>query len=379
MKFRKNFFLCTAAAAILLSGCGNPVLTADEQTSDGTVSSAGGQIPETAQVSDSDQFPPFIGVELSEERVSEFTSLNNKKNTMQFFCCSENTVYFSSPADGLRLYSYDGENTKRLSDIQAFSLNYYDGSVYFLSSEASINFSDQIDIYGVPYRYDAENGTVSSLGNTPMSDLCADEKGICYTLSDENGETAIYRFDPQNGESERLYRGFSVRHFGEYSLTNEVKESGDGLNYFLESDRDKIWILSDAITVFDCIENGVYYYRDYNDEYHLYSIDLQSGEKQLLYRDSGFSDYTVFEGELYLTIQGRLYRVDQKNGLLLFESNAGIAENGDYYGYRIDTLYVGNGKMYALVSYVKGVEEIHRFAELELSDRDGSVTVHEIG
>lgn len=379
MKINKSVVLFIMSA-IVLCGCTQPEENppiAKDISAEQTVAAV--QIPETIQSLDSSQFPPFVGVELSEESVSEFSSLNNKSGTMQFFCCSGDTVYFSSPADGLRLYSYDGENTKRLSDMQAFSLNYYDGSVYFLSSEASINFEDHTDIYGVPYRYDTKSGAVSQLGDTPMSNLRVDEKGVGYTLLEENGETVVYRFDPQSGESERLYRGFSVQHFGEYSLINEVKESGDGLNYFLESDREKIWILSDAITVFDCIENGVYYYRDYNDEYRLYSIDLQSGEKQLLYGDSGFEDYTVFKRELYLTIQGRLYRMDQKDGLLLFESNAGITENGDYYGYGIDTLYVGNGKMYALVSYVKGVEEIHRFAELELSDRDGSVTVHEIG
>lgn len=377
----KRKFIATMLSALLLfAGCASsdPILNSTgEQASDETTFSAIGQIPEMTQVLDSDQSPSFIGVK--KESNTEFSSLNNKSGTMQFFCCSENTVYFSNPADGLRLYSYDGENTKRLSDIQAFSLNYYDGSVYFLSSENPINFEDHTNIHGVLYQYDTKSGTVSQLGDTPMSNLRVDEKGIGYTLLEENGETAVYRFDPQSEEGDRLCRGFSVQHFGEYSLINEVKESGDGLNYFLESDREKIWILSDAITVFDCIENGVYYYRDYNDEYRLYSVDLQSGEKQLLYGDSGFEDYTVFERELYLTIQGRLYRVDQKDGLLLFESNAGGAENIGYYGYRIDTLYVGNGKMYALVSYVKGVEEIHRFAELELSDRDESVTVHEIG
>lgn len=374
MKINKSVVLLITAA-IVLCGCTQP----EENPPIAEGISAAGQIPETAQVTISDPFPPFVGVELSEESVSEFSSLNNKSGTMQFFCCSGDTVYFSSPADGLRLYSYDGKNTKRLSDIQAFSLNYYDGSVYFLSSATSINFEDRTDIYGVLYRYDGESGTVSQLGDTPMSNLRVDEKGIGYTLLEENGETAVYRYDPQSGKSERLYRGFSVQHFGEYSLLNEVKESGDGLHYFLQNDRDKIRILSDAITVNDCIENGIYYYRDYNDEYRLYSIDLQSGEKQLFYGDSGFGDYTVFEGELYLTIQGRLYRMDRRDGLLLFESDAGGAENTGYYGYQIDTLYVGNGKMYALVSYVKGVEEIHRFAELELSDRDGSVTVHEIG
>ncbi|MCM1462785.1 MAG: DUF5050 domain-containing protein [Bacteroides sp.] len=288
-------------------------------------------------------------------------------------------MFFSNPADGLLLYSYDGEGTKRLSNIQAFSLNYYDDSVYFLSSETPINLDDHTDIYGFLYRYDIKSETISRLGDIPMSNLCVDKKGIYYTRLNETGEKTIYRYDTEGGKSERLYRGFSVQHFGEYSLINEVKESEDGLHYFLLSDRDKRWILSDAITVSDCIENGVYYYRDYNDKYRLYSIDLQSGEKQLLYENGGLSDYTVFEEKLYLTIQGRLYQSNQKGELLPFESNEGSEETAGYYGYWIDTLYVGNGKMYALVSYVRGAEEFRRFAELELSEQDGSVTVHEIG
>lgn len=328
----------------------------------------------------SDNYPPFTGVDISEESITNFSTINNKQNYPQIFCCGNNIVYFSNPRDRLKLYSFDGEKTSCLSDIQAFSLNYYNGSVYFLSSDASVNLGDLTNVYGSLYCYDTKNGKVSQISDTLMSNLRVDEKGIYYT-SDYEEVSYVYRTDFQGEESQRLYRGFSVQHLDGYSLINETKKDESGIDYFLKSDKDKIWIMSDAITLFDCVYNGIYYYRDYNDSYHLYSLSLRNGEKKLLYGESSFSDYTFFEDNLYLAIQGRLFRYSEDGELMPFEFsyNKETADTGNVVAYSIENLYVGNGAMYALVSYLENQNIRYCFAKLEISEDEEVVSINVMG
>lgn len=363
------------AAILLLTGCAgsDPVLNSTDETTSSAVS----EISEKTQPPKSSKYPPFTGIDISEKSVAEFSTLNNKMDYPQIFCCGEDIVYFSNPNDGLKLYSYDGEKTECLSDIQAFSLNYYDGSVYFLSSDAPINLDSTTDVYGALYKYDAESETVSQISDTPMSNLRVDENGIYYT-SEYDQSLWVYKLELQSGESERLYRGFSVQHLDGYSLVNEINEEKHGIDYFLKSDEDKIWVMSDAITLFDCVYNGIYYYRDYNDAYNLYSLNLGNGEKKLVYGGGGLSDYTFYKENMYLIISGRLYHYLQEDDLIPFESyyvSSDLKNFGPYY----EKLYTGNGTMYALVSYTKNHESIFRFAELTISEQDETAALNIIG
>lgn len=210
-----------------------------------------------------------------------------------------------------------------------------------------------------------------------MGRLRVDGEGIYYTSDNENG-TYVYKADIENGTSESQYRGFSVQHFDGYSLINQARE--DGIDYFLQNGQDKIPLMSDAITLFDCMDNGVYYYRDYNDKYSLYSLDMKNGEKKLLYGESGLDDYTVFAGNIYLSVDGRLYKLLQDESLDLYDIE-GIRKSSDGKSdssYQTVNLYADKEAMYALVIYMEGKNVVHAFARLDISEQEKTVSVNVI-
>lgn len=361
---------------LFLAGCDDskPVSGTQNSTSPNNTSSVtNGESSESTQPPKESPYPPFAGVDISEEGL-KFSTINNKSAYPQIFCSGNGIVYYSNPLDGLRLYSYDGERTSRLSDIQAFSLNYYDGSVYFLSSETPYSLTDRVTQYGALYKYDIASGKVSQISEISMSNLYVDGEGTYYTSDNENG-TYVNKADIENGTSESQYRGFSVQHFDGYSLINQARE--DGIDYFLQKGQEKIWLMSDAVTLFDCMNNGVYFYRDYNDKYGLYSIDMKSGEKRLLYGEKGLDDYTVFAGSIYLSVDGRLYKLLQDGSLDLYEFD-GVKESSSdnsSSSYQTVNLYADEETLYALVAYMEGKNVVYAFARFDISEQNKSVSI----
>lgn len=376
----KYLALTLAASLLFLAGCdsSNPASEIQNSTSlSSTPSVTDNKYSENTQPPNQSKYPPFTGIDISEDGL-KFSTINNKSDYPQIFCCQNGIIYYSNPLDGLRLYSYDGEKANRLSDIQAFSLNYYDGSVYFLSSETPYSLTDRIEQYGTLYKYDTVSGKVTQISDISMGRLRVDEEGIYYASLYDDGAYHVCKTDIVNGTSQPQYRGFSVQHFDGYALINQ--ETEDGIDYFLQKGQDKIWLMSDAITLFDCMNNGVYYYRDYNDNYSLYSLDMKSGEKKLLYGESSLDDYTVFKGNLYLSINGRLYRCLQDGTLDLYELDS-VRESSDdksYSSYQIVNLYADEEAMYALAAYMEGKNVVYTFARLDISEQEKAVSVNVI-
>lgn len=372
----KYIAVILVVSLLFLAGCDDSKPVSEIQNSisaDNTPSVTDDKYSENMQPPKQSQYPPFAGIDVSEEGL-KFSTINNKSDYPQIFCSGNGIIYFSNPLDGLRLYSYDGEKTNRLSDIQAFSLNYYDGSVYFLSSETPYSLTDRVSQYGTLYKYDTASGSITEISDISMGRLRVDGEGIYYTSDNENG-TYVYKADIENGTSESQYRGLSVQRFDGYSLINQARE--DGIDYFLQKGQEKIWLMSDAITLFDCMNNGVYYYRDYNDKYSLYSLDMKNGEKKLLYGESGLDDYTVFAGNIYLSVDGRLYRLLQDGSLDLYEFD-GVRESSSSNSsssYQTVNLYADEETLYALVAYMEGKNVVYAFARLDISEQEKTVSI----
>lgn len=373
---RKYIAVISALALLFLAGCNNSQSDLEIQNSvspNNTLSGTEEESPEITQTPKPSSYPPFTGIDLSENGLN-FSTINNKRDYPQIICCGNGIIYFSNPLDGLKLYSWDGEKATRLSDIQAFSLNYYDGSVYFLSSESPYNLADRIDQSGFLYKYDTESGKVSQISDISMSNPHVDEEGIYYVSLHDDGSCYVHKMNIENGTSQPQYRGFSVQHTDGYTLINQ--ESEDGIDYFLQKGQDKIWLMSDVITLYDCMNNGVYYYRDYNENYSLYSLDMKSGEKKLIYGKK-LNDYTVFKEDLFLTIGGRLYRCLQDEALDLFEfdNKRESADGKSDSAFQTVNLYAVEDAMYALVTYMEGKKEVYAFAQLDISEQEKAVTV----
>lgn len=381
---KAKIMLLTLACCLILSGCASsepyiqqesqPTETLSETKQENNESKATKQTEET-QITPDDSFPLFAGIDISEEGLAVST-VNNKGDTLQILCSDGNTVYFSNPKDGYKLYSYNGESTKRLTDIKAYSLNYYDGCVYFLSSDIDIDLYSAIP--GNLYKYDTESEETTQLGDVPMCNLRVDQQGIFYTNMPEIGKDInVHQFDPQSGESVQLYRASSVQHIDGYSIANEVKPSGEYLNYFLERDQEKIRITSDVVALYDCIYDGVYYFWDYLSR-NLYSIDLKNGEQTLLCENSGVH-YTVFDGYVYLVSGGSLLRLSGGEvEPIIAENKFTLVSDGEYGSYNIDDLFSSGDALYALVSLSDEKDIFYMMAELQLSSEGDSVFIEAI-
>lgn len=381
----------TLACCLILSGCASSepdirqesqpteMLFETRQENNESKATEQTEATEETQITSDDSFPPFTGIDISEEGLAVST-LNNKMDTMQIFCCDGDIVYFSNPKDGFKLYSYNGESTECLTDIKAYSLNYYDGCVYFLSSDIEINVYDRIAMIGSLYKYDVQSEETTQISDVSMCNLLVDEQGIFYTNSPEVGKTTYaHQFDPQSGESVQLYKAGSVQHIDGYSIAKEKKPSGYYLNYFLERDDEKIWVTSDVVALYDCVHDGVYYFWDSLSR-SLYSINLKNGKQILLCKDASLN-YTVFDGYVYSGSGKTLVRLsDGEVEPIFIENNSSIipyAEKDKYISYNIISLYSSSNAIYALVSLDRE-DDVYLIAELKILPAGDSVFIEAI-
>lgn len=287
-------------------------------------------VTENAKESDNETaYPVFTGIDISEKGLSYSTV--NKNGLYQSFCCGDDIIYFSNPDDDWKLYSYDGETAECLADKKnTYSLNYYDGCVYFLSSEKDIKVNNEL-YPGKIYKYDTQSGEIAQINDNAGRRLYVDEHGIFYSKKDENKKNYVYKVDPQNGQEERFCEGTKVYFIDDYFIGGEQRDDGENWDYFLQSDNEKIRFISGEDISPDFVHNGVFYYTK-GDEFNLYYIDLQTGEEGRTH--SGYS-YTVLDDEIYFSVQGI---VNQK----LFKEAGEEAEYIDVNGGKHTFIYPGD-------------------------------------
>lgn len=295
------------------------------------------------------RYPEFSGAELSEKALS-LSTVNNKPNFPKSFCFNDGMVYFANPNDNYVLYSYDGKNAERLTDITAFDLNYYNGSVYFLSSN-SMQLKDRV---GKVFRYDAESGETERITDSEGCNLIVNERGIFYSNNNYEDTFYVYETDPSSGEEKRLHQGKIAYFLDDYAVTREQSADGEKWDYFLQNKEEKICFLTDADIAYDFIHEGVYYYRD--NSRGMFSLDLRTGEqKKILAND----DLTFINGEMLLSkrdVGGGIFRETDGERERIYIDGTDIYGQGVFSefsaerSYKINYIYSDNETLYASVS-----------------------------
>ncbi len=374
---RKKTIILFLIFAMIFTSCAETTLSQGDytessptQTEQKELSQTIKSIPEAENAQNS-AYPPFTGIELSEKALSLSTA-NNKTGILGILCGSDDSdmIYFSNPDDNWRLYSYDGENAVRITDGRSHSLNYYDGSVYFLSAS---NYSVYENPKGVIFRYDVESGEITQISNDKGYDLRVNEYGIFYVKKEDEDIYYVYSVDPENGEEKRLYQGKSVYFLDDYAITRESSKTGKYWDYFLQSEEEKICILENCDFNSDFIHNGVFYYCDDSDKrYH--SLDLRTGENKV----TG-TKHNVFIGdeEYFLedvnTWGDDVYRrKDGKTKLVMINGEKiTIGWHENFKRYTPCRLYSSGQTLYALVRPCDS-DDMHYFAKLEIKEYDVS-------
>ncbi len=241
--------------------------------------------------------------------------VNKKDLSLQLFCCDGNgNVYFSDPADNFCLYSYDGSESKKLTDIKAYGLNYYNNKVYFLSPQKGINIDDMIYPEGYAYEYDIQSGKTTQIGDSEICDMTVID-GEIFGMNTDNA-AFFYKYDENNPDcrNKKVFNSFVIKkckdHFFTFETVSENNE--DKINFYLQNGNDKQLLLADDIPL-DCFfAFGKFYYFSQN-THELKIIDMENGEIS----SPGFAkDFTVLDGELYILKSDQyLYKAGNENKL----------------------------------------------------------------
>ena len=346
---RKNFISLFLICGMMLTACTNSSeedTTLTETTSAASEATTQTEASETAAESEPEPdnlFPEFTGIEISDEALENFSfSGDNNPYDTHEFCSSGDMVYFSNINDGWKLYSYDGENAKLILDQKTHYLYYFDNSIYYLTDS---NVKGSSPNGGTLYKYDIESEEITKLTDEDVYFPRVDETGIYYSKKYED-KFYIYRFDEQTGEDERLYEGSAYCRIGDYEISREVtgKKGEDELyDYYLLKGDEKICFLSGTTIYFDLIQDGIFYYKDW--DYKLHTIDLRTGEKDTL--PFGFT-FTILDHEIYY------WDTDQWSGHSLFHWKDGEPELMYTIGLNItfDTGYRGNYEDHDINGYI---------------------------
>lgn len=351
MKKNMITFLLTA---IMLCGC------AQQGEAPSTSDNAPSSSEETEQPNLQELYadsPEFTGIAFDKD-AAPCPSVNYKMFFPQMLCFNDETVYFANPRGGLRLYSFDGKETRRLTDIPAMSPFYRDGAVYFLSTPADYT-QHSSDEKGKLYKYNVESGETVPLSDIAMSGLLADENGIYYSASEPegNGISKIikYKFDEESGSSEKISEVAWFQHYGDIELVFATpKEEGGGLVIYLKKGEEVYHLLTGVIPAQYSICDGKFYYFD-QDTRDLFSIDLTNGERKEL---ESAHDYSVLNGEFYYLSREELHKSGETE-LKLTYSDKFLSEHEDSEeiqdrDYHFNKLYTTRSELYALISWPSG-------------------------
>lgn len=362
---KKNIILL-AVTVILLCGCAKPSETPSPSE----------DIP-SEQTNDFEKYadsPEFTGISY-DENVTPCPSINNKLHYPQILCFHDETVYYADPRDGLRLYSFDGKETERLTEVAAMSPFYLDGEIYFLSASADYIHSESSE-KGQLYKYSINSGETVLLSDMAMRNLLVDENGIYYCVYEpkETGriKTVFYKFDEESGDSEKLSEVNFFQRYGNIELIFAPAEEDSDVVIYLKNGEETYRFLTGVIPAQYGIWNGKFYYVDQNSRV-LYSIDLTNGTREEF---GTVSDYAVLNGDVYYLNSDKLYKMGNTGDLKIVYSDEFFSEQDEKGNiqdkdYHYLNLYTTGSELYALVEW---------YSESgTLSDSIARITVSENG
>ncbi len=251
--------------------------------------------------------PEFKGISDLKGKTGS-SAVNNKECCYQAFCYDDKAVYFANPGDNQYLYSYDGENLRLLTDMPVYCLNYRDGMIYFLSNGSPLNLLDLTTVKGYLYSYDILNEKLTRLTNFTVGNLFVSDRGILFLRETDGCESY------------------------------QLPIAGVSRN--------------------DCISDGKYYYR-IQGERSLNIIDLTDGERCEISAPKGklFSEYTIFNGEVYLLLNGYLFVYREEEFVQMNEE------------IQFENIYVGRDCLYGFgIKYTENMKREYDFYKLVVEE-----------
>lgn len=375
MKLSKAFFI--AAALLVVSGCSNStteqssIADRNSETSSSVQSSEqssiGGGNSETSSAVQTSEPPQNSSTVTSTGKIADFADLGEQTfvpgnltiNTKlgfqsEFLCAADGEVFFTNFADHEYLYKITESGSELVIEKPAYNINYFDGKLYFLSSD-SVS-ADDIHFLGSIYCYDFKTGACEMLCDEEVHSLTVCAEGIYYFVlnaKESNGYSYQSRMMSFDGNSQNCFYDPAFR-YGEYLvMPDKIVDMTKEENIAQPSFNDVIPFSSEyANVVGSCIYGENLFF--FNADKDLVILNLRDGTTlsvlknkigELVGDDSAsIGDYTVCGGKLYISDSScKLVSVD------LETMQATIKLVSECGGKIINRLYTDGENIYALL------------------------------
>ena len=389
----KRYKALILSALLICSGCADSPITTEQnseessvaqthasETDNDTVSVIGAEpITEDIIPAMPTNFEMFAGTEKDE---SPLKTINNKEFTPAVFCFDNDTVYFSWKGS---VYSYnETDNTlEELFEANAYSLNYYNGKIYYIENDEYAISRDTTLVEGPLFCYDLTDKSVTKICDNDIAMPVVCDNGIFYVKYSVYGDslpTGVYKLNEESGLSERVCNGFSYIEYNDliYSYIPSDGENDEIRFYF--SDDDTALMLDNIRSRKESLLGDNLYYVSRNDG-SLNRLSMLTGENtaRITYNDEFFktyypdmaeeyiaqyastekkltlSDYTVFRGEIWFYGIGLNRYIESENEIISYSAN-----------FLAHSLYSSNNAMYAVISESLNGKEVFHFAKINI-------------
>lgn len=314
MKIKESVILLIAAT-VFLCGCSN--LTSSQTTSI-TQNSEPPEMQPAPQISEqpqssakTEEAAPFTGFGKQTFHTGNL-AINAKSGlSSEFFCARSGEVFFTNFSDHEYLYRVTESGSKLVTKRPARYINYFDGKLYFLSSEsASV---EDIGFTGEICCYDPQTDSCEIICDEAAGSLTVSEDGIYYSVrisASENSTTYENRLIDPEGNDQKCFYSSKFR-YGDYLIMTDKAVDLKKEKNIAQPDYENAIPFSAGFSnsVGLCIYDDYLFY--FGSDKSLVLLNLNDGTELFISRDEinalynensiSVSDYTLCGGILYLS------------------------------------------------------------------------------
>lgn len=167
------------------------------------------------------ELPEFTGLE-PQNQIGLGNSLLNCKgvNGVSYFCSSDDAVYFTNFNDNAYIYMLKENVSSLVVEKSACCINYYNGKLYFLSSD--FDPAESLRYRGQIYSFDIESKECKLLLDKDAAKMLVTDDGIYYLQLEEESENILtyssWMMDFEGNASKRNYG--NIMRYGKYVIDN---------------------------------------------------------------------------------------------------------------------------------------------------------------
>lgn len=299
----------------------------------------------------------FSGLDEQQQIGMGNTQLNCKGGKgIYYFCNSGDTVYFTNFNDNSYIYMLKDNESALVVEKSACCLNYYNGKLYFLSSD--FDPADSLRYRGQIYSFDFENNECRMLLDKDVTNMLVTDDGIYYlqleSESDNSSTCSSWIMDFDGTASKRNYSS-NIR-YGKYVLEkNGAYDIGQD-KFTADKENGFIAFPADKKPLKYCVYDNMFVTMSHGG---IDFLDLRSGDIKAISdseisalfmgEDTALSDFTIIDNMVYITINSSV--LIRKN---MTTDEISLIPIQEMPGETISDLYTDGKRLYGVACTITG-------------------------